>query len=152
MYHFFLTPVTLKTTVLHKMKTLTLMEHKQDLKSYCTTLIDMNSVVDMTVNTDELVTAFLMQINQHPSDIVQNHFNQIGLKFYMCPDERPLIPDLLASTDHLHNITTSLSLPFTASSDKSTKMEQNIIALAGWSHAIQLWKFKEACRTYRSVR
>ena len=49
----------------------------------------------------------------------------------MCPDERPSIPDLLASMDHLHNITTSPSLPFAASSDKSTKMEQNIIALAG---------------------
>ena len=37
-YHFFLTPVALKTTVLHKMKTLTLMEHKLDLKSYCAAL------------------------------------------------------------------------------------------------------------------
>ena len=119
------------TTVLHKMKTLTLLEHKQDLKSYCAALIDMNSVVDTTANTDELVTAFLTQINQHPSNIVRTHFNQIGLKFYMCPNERPSITELLASADHLHNVTTSPSLPFAASSDKSTKMEQNIMALAG---------------------
>ena len=130
-YRFFPTPVALKTTVLHKMKTLTLAEHNLDLKSYCAALIDMNSVVDTTANTDELVTAFLTQLNQHPSDIVRNHFNQIGLKFYMSPSKRPSITELLASADHLHNVTTSPSLPFAASSDKSAKMEQNIIALAG---------------------
>ena len=98
---------------------------------YCATLINMNSMVDMTPNTNKLMTAFLMQINQHQSDIVRNHFNQIGLKFYMSLNKRPLITKLLASTNHLHNITTSPSLPFAASSDKSTKMEQNIITLAG---------------------
>ena len=113
------------------MKTLTLAEHKHDLKSYCVDLIDMNNVVDTTANTDKLVTAFLTQINQYPSDIVHNHFNQIGIKFYMCLDESPLITDLLASADHLHNVTTSPSLPFAASSEKSNKMEQNIIALTG---------------------
>ena len=113
------------------MKMLTLAEHKHDLKSYCADLINMNTMVDMTVNTNELVTAFLTQINQHPSDIVYNHFNQIEIKFYMCLDERPSITDLLASADHLHNITTSPTLPFTISSEKSSKMEQNITALAG---------------------
>ena len=116
-YHFFPFPITLKTTVLHKMKTLTLAEHKNDLKSYCTDLINMNTVVDTTTNTEELVMAFLTQINQHPSDIVHNHFNQIGVKFYMHPDERPLITKLLESANPLHNITMSPSLPFTASSN-----------------------------------
>ena len=49
----------------------------------------------------------------------------------MHPDERPSITNILTSTDHLHNVTTSPSLPFAASSEKSNKMEQNIIALAG---------------------
>ena len=93
----------------------------------------MNTMVNTTGNTEELVMAFLTQINQHPSDIVCNHFNQmIGIKFYMCPDERPpSITNILESTDHLHNITTSPSLPFAASSNKSSKVEQNITALAG---------------------
>ena len=92
----------------------------------------MNTMVDTTANTEELVMAFLTQINQHLSDIIHNHFNQIGIKFYMCLDERLLITDLLESADHLlHNVTTSPSLPFTASTDKSSKVEQNIIALTG---------------------
>ena len=61
-YHFFPSPITLKMTVLHKMKMLTLAEHKNDLRSYGADLIDMNTMFD----------------------IVHNHFNQIGIKFYMC--------------------------------------------------------------------
>ena len=49
----------------------------------------------------------------------------------MCLDERPSITNLLESADHLHNITTSPSLPFTTSSKKTSKVEQNIITLAG---------------------
>ena len=131
MYHFFPSPIALKTTVLHKMKMLTLAEHKNNLKSYCTELIDMNTMVNTTANTDELVMAFLTQINNHLSDIVCNHFNQIGVKFYMHLDDRPLITKLLESADHLHTVTTSPSLPFTVSTDKSSKVEQNIITLAG---------------------
>ena len=63
-YHFFLSPIALKMTILHKIKSpLTLSEHNHDLKSYCAALINMNAVVDMMANTDELVTAFLMLIN-----------------------------------------------------------------------------------------
>ena len=80
--------------------------------------------------------SFLTQINQHPSDIVHNHFNQIRVKFYMHPDERPSITKLLEPADHLHNITTSPSLPFTASTDKSSKDEQNIITFAGFLQSI----------------
>ena len=130
-YHFFPPPITLKMTILHEMKTLTLAKHKNVLKSYCTDLINMNTMVDTMANTKELVIAFLTQINQHPSDIIRNHFDQIGIKCYKCLDERPSITDLLGSTDHLHNVTTSPSLPFAASSEKSNKLEQNTIALAG---------------------
>ena len=70
-YHFFPSPVTLKMSILHKMKTLMLAKHKNDLKAYCTDLINMNAMVDTTANIEELVTAFLTQINYHLSDIVQ---------------------------------------------------------------------------------
>ena len=46
-------------------------------------------------------------------------------------DERPSSTELLESADHLHNMTTSPSLPFAASTDKSSKVEQNIITLTG---------------------
>ena len=49
----------------------------------------------------------------------------------MCLDKRSSITNLLESTDHLHNVTTSPSLPFAASSNKSSKVEQKIVALAG---------------------
>lgn len=87
-YHYFPSPITLKMTILHKMKTATLADHKNDLKSYSAALMDMNTMVDTSAHTKDLVTAFLTQIDTHPSDIVCNHFNQIGLKFYMYPDER----------------------------------------------------------------
>jgi hypothetical protein len=134
-HHFFPSPVALKTTILHKMKNMTLAEHKHDLKAYCAALMDMNAVVNTSAHTEELVTAFLTQTNTHPSDIVRNHFNQIGIKFFMSPDESQSFTDLLDAADHLHTVTTSPALPFAASVATANKLEQNIAALAGILHA-----------------
>jgi len=130
-YHFFPSPVALKTTILHKMKSASLADHNHDLKSYCAALMDMNAVVNTSAYTEELVTAFLAQTNTHPSDIVRNHFNQIGIKFFMNPDEEQSLTHLLDAADHLHTVTTSPALPFAASVATSSKLEQNIAALAG---------------------
>jgi hypothetical protein len=41
--------------------------------------LDINAVVDTSSHVKELVNAFLTQVNTHPSDIVWNHFNNIGI-------------------------------------------------------------------------
>ena len=69
-YHFFPSPVALKVTILDKMKSMTLAQHKNDLKSYSTSLMDMNVVIDTSAHTEELVTAFLTQMNSHPNEII----------------------------------------------------------------------------------
>jgi hypothetical protein len=130
-YHFFPSPVALKVMILDKMKSATLAQHKNDLKSYCATMMDMNAVVDTSAHTEELVTAFLTQMNHHPNDIVRNHFNQIGLEFFMKPDKTQSLTQLLDTADHLHTVTSSPALPFAASTATSRKLEQNIAALAG---------------------
>jgi hypothetical protein len=131
-YHFFPSSlVTLKTTILHKMKSASLADHNHDLKSYCAALMDMNAIVNTSAHTEELVTAFLAQMNTHPSDIIRNHFNQISIKFFMNPDEEQSLTHLLDAADHLHKVTTSPALPFTASVATSSKLEQDITALAG---------------------
>ena len=86
-YHFFPLPVALKVTILDKMKSMTLAQHKNDLKSYCTAMMDMNAVVNTSAYSKELVTTYLTQMNSHPSKIVRNHFNQIGLELFMQPDK-----------------------------------------------------------------
>ena len=132
-YHFFPLPVTLKVTILDKMKSMTLAQHKNDLKSYCAVMMDLNAVVDTSAHTKkELVTAFLTQMNSHPNEIMRNHFNQIGLEFFMQPDKPQSLTKLLDTADHLHTMTSSHSLPFTASSATTCKLEQkNIAALTG---------------------
>ena len=58
-YHFFPLPVALKVMILDKMKSVTLAQHKNDLKSYCRSMMDMNAVVDTSAHIEELVIAFL---------------------------------------------------------------------------------------------
>jgi hypothetical protein len=65
------------------MKSTTLANHTYYLSAYCSTLLDMNAVVDTAPHTEELVTAFLTQTNTHPSDLGRNHFNDLGIKFFM---------------------------------------------------------------------
>ena len=94
-YHFFPLPVALKVVILDKMNSATLAQHKNDLKSYSATMLDMNTVVDTSAHTKELVTTFLTQMNTHPSDIMQNHFNQIRLEFFMKPNKQSCSPSCL---------------------------------------------------------
>ena len=130
-HHFFPSPVALKVTILDKMKSTTLAQHRNDLKLYCAAMMDMNAVVDTSPHTEELITVFLTQVNTHPSDIVRNHFNHIGLDFFMHPDKPQSLSKLLETADHLHTVTSSPSLPFAVSSNSNRKIEQNIAALAG---------------------
>ena len=51
-YHFFPLPVTLKVTILNKMKTTTLAQHKNNLKLYTAALMAMNVVVDTSTHTE----------------------------------------------------------------------------------------------------
>jgi hypothetical protein len=113
------------------MKSATLAEHNNDLSMYCATLLDMNAVVDTSSNLKELVNAFLTQTNLHPSDIVRNHFNDIGLKFFLKTSKYKSFPDILAKADRIHTLTTSKALPFAVSSSNSSKQDQNIAAMAG---------------------
>jgi hypothetical protein len=130
-HRFFPSAVVLRTTILDKMKSATLAEHNNDLSSYCATLLDMNAVVDTSSNLEELVNAFLTQTNLHPSDIVRNHFNAIGLKFFLKTNKYKSFTDLLDNADRIHTLTTSTALPFAVSSANSNKQEQNIAAMAG---------------------
>jgi hypothetical protein len=131
-YHFFPSPVALKTTLLHKMKTATLSGHNNDLKAYCATLLDMAAVVDTSMHNEELITAFLTQTNLHPSDIVRAHFNHIGLQYYMKRDSKKFsFASILGDADHLHTVTTSPALPFAASAASASKSQEHIAALAG---------------------
>jgi hypothetical protein len=130
-HRFFPSAVVLRTTILSKMKSVTLAEHKNDLSAYCATLLDMNAVVDTTSHDEELVTAFLSQTNTHPSDIVRNHFHKTGVKFFMNKGKRKSFASLLETADRLHTVTTSPALPFASSSATSSKQERDIIALAG---------------------
>ena len=69
-------------------------------------------------------------MNTHPSEIVvRNHFNQIGLKFFMKPNKPQLLTKLLDTANHLHTVTSLPSLPFAASSAMTHKLEKNITAL-----------------------
>jgi hypothetical protein len=113
------------------MKSATLAAHNNDLSTYCSTLWDMNAVVDTTSHSEELVKAFLTQTNMHPSDIIKNHFTHIGLQFFMNTGSQRSFESLLESADRLHTIATSPALPFAASSNTTTKHDQNIAALAG---------------------
>ena len=99
-YHFFPSPVALKVTILDKMKTTTLAQHMNDLKSYSTVMMDMNAVIDTSTHTEELVNAFLTQMNTHPNEIIQNHFNQIRLEFFMQPNKPQSLTKLLDTADH----------------------------------------------------
>jgi hypothetical protein len=130
-HRFFPSAVVLRTTILDKMKSATLAEHNHDLSTYCATLLDMNAVVDTSSHLEELVKAFLTQTNTHPSDIVRNHFNDIGIKFFMKKGKHKSLIDILATADRLHTLTTSTALPFAAAGANSNKQEQNIAALAG---------------------
>jgi hypothetical protein len=82
-HRFYPLAVVLRTTILDKMKSATLAEHNFDLSAYCAALLDMNAVIDTTSHTEELVKAFLTQTNTHPSDIIKNHFNHLGVQFFM---------------------------------------------------------------------
>jgi hypothetical protein len=130
-HRFFPSAIVLRTTILDKMKSATLASHNNDLSAYCSTLWDMNAVVDTTSHSEELVKAFLTQTNTHPSDIIKNHFNHVGLQFFMNTGSQKSFESLLESADRLHTITTSPALPFAASTNKATKNDQNIAALAG---------------------
>jgi hypothetical protein len=131
-YHFFPSPVALKTTLLHKMKTATLSGHNNDLKAYCVTLLNMAAVIDTLMHNEELITAFLTQINSHLSDIARAHFNHIGLQYYMKHDSKKFsFASILGNANHLHTITTSPALPFTASAASASKSQEHITALAG---------------------
>ena len=123
-HHFFPSPIALKVTILNKMKTMTLAQHNNDLKLYTAALMAMNAVINTKAHTEELVNAFLTQMNTHLNEIICNHFNHISL-------EKPQsLSKLLDTADHLHTVTSSTSLPFAASSTASCKVEQNIAALA----------------------
>jgi hypothetical protein len=130
-HRFFPSAVVLRTTILDKMKNATLADHKHDLSAYCATLLDMNAVIDTASHTEELVKAFLTQTNTHPSDIVRNHFNGLGVQFFMHKGKQESFETILEAADRLHTITTSPALPFAATSTQSSKHEQNIAALAG---------------------
>jgi hypothetical protein len=131
-HHFFPSPVALKTTLLHKLKTATLSGHNHDLKAYCATLLDMAAVVDTSMHNEELITAFLTQTNTHPSDIVRTHFNHLGLQYYLKRDSKKFsFASILGDADHLHTVTTSPALPFAASTASSSKSQEHIAALAG---------------------
>jgi hypothetical protein len=130
-HRFFPSAIVLRTTILDKMKNATLASHNNDLSAYCSTLWDMNAVVDTTSHSEELVKAFLTQTNTHPSDIIKNHFTHVGLQFFMNTGSQHLFESLLESADKLHTITTSPALPFAASTTTMHKSEQNIAALAG---------------------
>jgi hypothetical protein len=130
-HRFFPSAVVLRTTLLDKMKSATLAEHKHDLSTYCATLLDMNAVVDTSSHVEELVNAFLTQVNTHPSDIVRNHFNTIGIKFFLNKGKQKPFATILEAADRLHTLTTSPALPFAATTTHSNKQDQNIAALAG---------------------
>jgi hypothetical protein len=130
-FRFFPSAVVLRTTILDKMKTITLADHKNDLSAYCAALLDMNAVIDTSSHSEELVKAFLTQTSMHPSDIIKNHFNYLGVQFFMNRDNRKSFESFLESADRLHTITTSPALPFAASTDAHNKTDQNIAALAG---------------------
>jgi hypothetical protein len=99
-HRFFPSAAMLRTTLLNKMKSTTLAEHKHDLSTYCATLLeDMNAVVDTSSHVEELINAFLTQVNTHPSDIVQNHFNNIGIKFFLNKGKQKPFATILEPAD-----------------------------------------------------
>jgi hypothetical protein len=131
-HHFFPSPVALKTTLLHKMKTATLSGHDNDLKAYCATLLDMTAVINTLMHNEEPITAFLTQTNIHLSNIVHAHFNHIGLQYYMKHDTKKFsFTSMLGDANHIHTITTSPALPFAASAASSSKSQEHIAALTG---------------------
>jgi uncharacterized coiled-coil protein SlyX len=85
--------------------------------------LDINAVIDTSSHVEELVNAFLTQINTHLSDIVWNHFNNIGIKFFLNKGKQKPFTTILEAADRLHTLTT---LPVF-----SNKQDQNITALAG---------------------
>jgi hypothetical protein len=114
------------------MKTATLSGHNNDLKAYCATLLDMAAVIDTLMHNEELITVFLTQTNSHLSDIVQAHFNHIGLQYYMkCDSKKFSFALILGDADHLHTVTMSPALPFAASAASTSKSQEHIAALAG---------------------
>jgi hypothetical protein len=130
-HRFFPSAVVLRTTILDKMKNATLAEHNNDLSAYCASLLDMNAVIDTASHSEELVKAFLAQTSTHSSELIRNHFNHLGLQFFMNKESRKSFETFLDSADRLHTITTSPALPFAATTQTTTKNEQNIAALAG---------------------
>jgi hypothetical protein len=129
-HHFFPSAIMLRTTLLDKMKSVTLAEHKYDLSTYCATLLDINAVVRTSSHVEELVNAFLTQVNTHPMDIVWNHFNNIGIKFFLNKGKQKPFTTILEAADQLHTLTTSPALPFATTTMNSNKQDQNIAALA----------------------
>jgi hypothetical protein len=106
-------------------------EHNHDLIAYCATLLAMNAVNNTSAHNEELITTFLMQTNTHPSEIVHAHFNLIGVKFFLkCNSKSQSFSSLLGNVDHVHMVTTSPSLPFTASMTYNNKSQEYIAALA----------------------
>jgi hypothetical protein len=73
-HHFFPSAVMLRTTLLNKMKSVTLEEH--DLSTYCATLLDMNAGVDTSSHFEELVNAFLTQVNTVGDSEVLSSFRE----------------------------------------------------------------------------
>jgi hypothetical protein len=72
-------------------------------------------------HVDELINAFLTQVNTHPSDIVWNHFNNIGIKFFLNKGKQKPVATILKAADQLHKLTTSPALPFAATTANSNK-------------------------------
>jgi hypothetical protein len=130
-HHFYPSAVILRTTILDKMKTATLADHKNDLSAYCAELLDMNAVIDASSYSEELVKEFLTQPSTHPSEIIRNHFNHFGVHFSMNKDQRKSFENFLDSANRLHTIATLPALPFATSTNVTSKNDQNIAALAG---------------------
>jgi hypothetical protein len=130
-HHFFLSAVMLRTMLLDKMKSATLAEHKYDLSTYCATLLHINAIIDTSSHVEELFIAFLTQVNTHPSDIVWNHFNNIGIKFFLNKGKQQPFATILKAADRLHMLTTLPALPYAATTRNSNKQDQNIAVLAG---------------------
>jgi hypothetical protein len=61
--------------------------------------LDINAIIDTSSNIEELINAFLTQVNTHPSDIVWNHFNNIGIKFYLNKGKQKPFATILEAAD-----------------------------------------------------
>ena len=130
-YHFFPLPVALKVMILDKMKSATLAQHKNTSSPTAWPWwIWMQWLIPQLTLRNLWLPFSLRWIIIQVESSSKWHFNHIRLKFFMKPNKMQLLTQLLNTANHLHIMTTLPALPFTAFVAMSSKLEQNITALA----------------------